>query len=236
MLAPWLRERPSFVATVRRVGAPDMHAAPLAAEDSWALYALSRVVDLLLLDHQPARNDEAAWVGPGAYGALADAFGGWWPHGAAYHPFLHEIVEVVPADDPAEPPSVVREWWPGFLCNALLVTRGGVTVRAGAEVLDPCRGGRLAAVLTWRRRYRRAVDLSHGWGSNSQWRTGFRRDYLADGAFHYNVDGAGRPDDHWDGLTPAEVADLVRYRAGTLVDRGGDAWPFDTRVRDRATI
>lgn len=32
------------------------------------------------------------------------------------------------------------------------------------------------------------------------------------------------------------VADLVRYRAGTLADRGEDAWPWDTAVRDPATI
>jgi hypothetical protein len=31
--------------------------------------------------------------------------------------------------------------------------------------------------------------VSHGWGSNSQWGTDFRRDYVTDEAYVYNVDG-----------------------------------------------
>jgi hypothetical protein len=39
------------------------------------------------------------------------------------------------------------------------------------------------------RRNRPAADLSHGWGSNSQWATDFRRDYVTADAYVYNVDG-----------------------------------------------
>jgi hypothetical protein len=237
VLAPWLRERPAFVGTVHRAGERGMHATALPAEDRWTLYALSRVTDRLLLGHQPPAADPAedlVTTGPEAYAAFVAALDGWWPADAAYHPFLHEIVAVVPADDPDEPPTIVDTWWPGFLCGDLLMLRGGVTVRAGGRVLDPAVAARSPLYWTWLRRYRPTVDLSHGWGSNSQWRTSFRRDYLVAGACHYNVDGRGPRGGPEEELSQEELADLVRYRAGTTVDRGPDAWPFDTRVVDES--
>jgi len=43
--------------------------------------------------------------------------------------------------------------------------------------------------FTYLRRSRPTCDLSHGWGSNSQWSTDFRRDYAGGGMLHHNVDG-----------------------------------------------
>ena len=44
--------------------------------------------------------------------------------------------------------------------------------------------------FAYQRNGRVARDLSHGWGSNSQWRTNFRRDYLWNGCYVFNADGA----------------------------------------------
>lgn len=43
--------------------------------------------------------------------------------------------------------------------------------------------------FTFRRGPRRTADLSHGWGSNSQWRTGFSRFYSDEEGLHFNWDG-----------------------------------------------
>jgi hypothetical protein len=58
---------------------------------------------------------------------------------------------------------------------------------------------------TWRRKHRPVEDMSHGWGSNSQWRTRFRRDYLIGGHVYYNVDAKER-------ATDPESIELVRHR------------------------
>ncbi|GAA5085724.1 hypothetical protein HNP84_010209 [Thermocatellispora tengchongensis] len=70
-------------------------------------------------------------------------------------------------------------------------------------------------------------DRSHGWGHNSQWSTDFRRDHLADGRLHYNVEAALRPDDREEeDLDPASMIELVRHRCSTVVDHGGDLYPY----------
>jgi hypothetical protein len=48
-----------------------------------------------------------------------------------------EVVAVQPSDDPDERPILVAEHWPGAIVGGLLLVRSGVTVRAGAKVLDP---------------------------------------------------------------------------------------------------
>lgn len=67
------------------------------------------------------------------------------------------------------------------------------------------------------------------------WRTGFRRDYRADGELRYNVDEqwsnhTGPP--RQDNLTPQEELDLLRYRHGVLRDLGDDCWPYDDHHRE----
>jgi len=83
----------------------------------------------------------------------------------------------------------------------------------------------------WWRRNRKVVDLSHGWGHNSQWATDFRRDYLTDEDLHYNIDGiegAAAVDLHdpADDLPEADRLDLLRYRHGLRTDLGHDQWPY----------
>jgi hypothetical protein len=81
---------------------------------------------------------------------------------AAFHPFLHEIVDVEQADDPDEEPSVVAERWPGSFIGSLVLVRAGVSVRAGAHHLDARVATTSPLLWSWTRRYRPATDLSHG--------------------------------------------------------------------------
>ena len=160
-------------------------------EELWALYALSRVVDVLLLPFQPGPAD--AWAGPALtleqLTGFLTALGLEREERAAFHPFHHEIVEAVASEDPGEPISVIETLWPGFRMGQLLVARAGVRVRGGARHVDAAVAGRSTLHFTHRRRGRPTHDLGAGWGHNSQWRTRFRRDYEVAGVCYYNVDG-----------------------------------------------
>jgi hypothetical protein len=147
-----------------------------------------------------------------------------------FTPFLYEIVDVVAADDPGQPPVVLRQWWPGVLVGSMLLARAGVTVQAWAGWLDPVVARESASYWAWRRRHRPVVDLSRGWGSNSQWRTPFRRDYRVGDRLCYDVDAALRPaTDRASPLPPADVAvGLVRHRCSAVVDHGPEVWVWDS--------
>jgi hypothetical protein len=106
-----------------------------------------------------------------------------------FHPFYHEIVEVEPASDPDEPISLQQVLWPGFLLGQMLFCRAGVRIRAGEHVVQKDLAEHSRMYWTFVRRNRPTDDASHGWGHNSRWSTSFRRDYVDEAAYHYNVDG-----------------------------------------------
>jgi hypothetical protein len=169
-----------------------------------------------------------------AWPAFCDAVGASVIAEDAFHPFFHEIVDVEQADDPDQPPTLIRQHWPGALIGSMLLTRAGVTVHAGSNYLHPEVATSSCLYWAWYRRNRLVRDLSHGLGHNSQWRTDFRRDYRTDTALHYNVDGTGSdrtladdPD-----LSDRERADLVRYRHSLHRDLGDERWPYDDRLTE----
>ena len=49
------------------------------------------------------------WLPAQAYGEFVTAIGGASPVASVFHPFLHEIVAVEPADDPSTPPELVPQ-------------------------------------------------------------------------------------------------------------------------------
>lgn len=246
VILPAAEDARSAVVELHEIGQPDSARVPLGdwPHVLWGLYALSRVLDVLASPLQPVNDDPALlswlrkppapwWEGriptPDALPAFLDAIGASRIAESAFHPFFHEIVHVEPADDAMEPPTLVREEWPGALVGSMLLLRAGVTVRAGAQHLVPEVASRSCLYWAWWRRNRVARDLSHGWGHNSQWRTQFRRDYIVDDDLHYNVDGEGGwPDE--ENLTTAQRGTLLRFRCSTTVDLGSDAWIWDDRL------
>jgi hypothetical protein len=153
-----------------------MASAGLETDDSWTVYAVSRVIDMLLQPWQaqpPGGEIRDEWSARLAYRDFRAGIGATFPQASGFHPFLHEIVTVEQAEDPDEEPSVVAQWWPGSLIGSLMLVRAGVTVRAGAHHLDARMATTSPLLWVWRRRHRPAMDLSHGRGHNSQWRTAF---------------------------------------------------------------
>ncbi|SDF40308.1 hypothetical protein SAMN05216553_101462 [Lentzea fradiae] len=144
------------------------------------LYALSRVSDFLIdmssMDFPVhAEFFEAVGLTP-------------FEHADAFSPFHHEIVDVV--QDPSATSVTVEEVLrPGFWFGDLLFNRAGVRVRAPRHLVDATAATTSTLYFTFRRGTRRTDDLSHGWGSNSQWRTSFPRFYADADGLHLNWDG-----------------------------------------------
>ncbi|MFE9427167.1 hypothetical protein ACFYNO_29840 [Kitasatospora sp. NPDC006697] len=209
------------------------------------LYALSRVNDRFL--DQPWRLPLFTALGMTPFD---DA--------AVFDPFLHEITEVDQADDPQAPIRVTGLAWHGLMLGRLLFARAGVRVRAGADHAQRGVADRSPLFWTFHRPHRPTVDLSQGWGSNSQWRTDFRLDYRDGDGDRLNVAGDrpidGDPELHPDHphnlspeerlLTPAERRDLLRHRcllrtpeaaaelaASAVWER--ELMPFDWRLLSR---
>lgn len=187
-----------------------------AGEDLCRLYAASRVASVLLLRFQEGDRD---WEGPpttvDGYRRFHEAMGFRVPRTAGFHPFHHEIVGVRQADDADAPIEIVEERWPPLMLGEMMFCRGGCVVSAGANhaVKEIAEGSTL--FWAFRRRDRPCADPSHGWGSNSQWRTPLRRDYATPSGFRYNADGAESLDGRTgtvDGIPVAAMIEIVRHR------------------------
>ena len=174
----------------------------------YELYALSRISDLLLIESYPEPR----------YLSLFGALGMREVDAVDFDPFLHEIAEIEQAPDPDAPITLVDTLTPALMLGEMLFCRARVRVRAGS--LHAALGWANSSPLYWtfRRDGRPTVDLSQGWGHNSQWRTDFRRDYRTADADHLNIDEFDSPDDLRDDcklellLTPDERRALVRHR------------------------
>ncbi|MEU5538329.1 hypothetical protein [Streptomyces sp. NPDC020362] len=249
VVEPWL-------ARVRAAGDPLCAPLPGAADarpghpgDLWELYALSRVSDVLLLSFQPPGHDP--WAGPGLtrdqYLLLFTDLGMVpFEECSVFDPFLHEIVEVEQTADPDRPVGITGVVWPGLRLGDMVFGRAGVRVRAGARHAERGVADRSPLYWAFRRRHRPTVDLSMGWGSNSQWRTGFRVDIRTAAEDRLNVMGRTHVDAVAKGsaealLTSAERRELLRHRsllrtperAGALAASPGwetDLFPFDWRL------
>jgi hypothetical protein len=235
LLRSWLQGHPAEADWLRSFGARE----PLSAtenEDDWRLYALSRVSDTLLLNFQPQKLDQ--WfpsdVSLGDYLNFMLGLGLRDASTSRFHPFFHEIVAVIPSDDADEPITLVKQHWPTMMLGAMMFSRGGVTVRGGRNQIRKEVAEESTLYWAYCRMNRRTMDLSVGWGSNSQWRTSFRRDYHIGGTFYFNVDAAAEIGDaeEKDGLTPSERRELLLHRCFITSDKPHhDLWPYDETLR-----
>ncbi len=196
------------------------------------LYGLSRVSDYLIELFCPADQRGARTLaadGRAVHTAFFTAVGLTpFEHAGAFSPFHHEIFAVV--EDPGAVGVTVEEvLWPGFWFGDLLFCRAGVRVRAPRHLIDPAVATTSTLYFTSRREPRRCDDLSHGWGSNSQWRTGFPRFYADADGFHLNWDGEV---DIGDGPLD-ERRELLLHRCfvrGPLPPDEHDRHPYDDRL------
>lgn len=234
---------------------------PDGRELMWELYALHRVSDRLLLTIQsafeePGSPDSQPLLSERQYLSVFASLGmTWFEDGDAFDPFLHEIVDVEQADDPYAPIEIIEVVRTGLTLGGLLFNRASVRIRAGVEHAQRGVADRSPLYWAFLRRHRPTVDLSQGWGSNSQWRTDFRLDYRTPAGDRLNVAGYrpidGDADLHPDHpnnlsreerlLTPGERRELLRHRcllrapvaAGALFGSPGwerDLMPFDWQL------
>lgn len=223
LLAPWVdanvEVRDWLHAFAQRAGSPIPDA---DNEDLYELYALSRICDLLLLGLPGGDIGERNWRAPSislhAFQAFFESLGmvSSWPQD--YSPFHHETAGLVSSEDVHQQPKVLEFVWPCLMLGPMLFARAGVHVSAGSQVLAP--GIADSGMIYWAyfRKRRPTCDLSKGWGSNSQWRTHFRRDYQFGSSFYFNVDGSldlSSPRvqlDEADGLCRAEAIEILVHR------------------------
>ncbi len=239
LLAPWseahAEERLWLRSFSQRRGDP---IPPADDEDLCRLYALSRVSEILVLRFQRGSADGSDYPGPeislAEYASFMMGLGLRRVGETSFSPFFHEIVEVEPAKDDDTPITAIGEFWPALMLGDMLFSRAGVLVTGGRnhtrkEIAE-------TSELYWAywRKNRRSMDLSKGWGSNSQWRTGLRRDYLLGGRYFFNVDGkrhllSPAAEKDRDGLTPSERIELLIHRCFIRsADRPDqELWPYD---------
>jgi hypothetical protein len=239
VLAPWLRAQDGERRWLSELRGRRGHPIPrVEPEESWRLYALSRIVQLLQLSFTRRTLEEGWTIAPVSrdeFTRFMDGLGLEAVERAGFHPFYHEIVTVDQAPDEDAAPEIVEVLWPGYSLGPLLISRAGVRVRAGRRHLVKEIAERSTLYWAFARNNRRTEDLSSGWGGNSQWRTGFRRDYALDGALHYNVDahdpGGGASID----LAETERAELLRHRCFVTSTRpSDDLWPYGLRLTEPA--
>lgn len=241
VLAPWLGQnaaaREWLLDFARRPGTP---VPPASAEDLHALYAVSRVSEILLGVFQPATVSE--WpeldISLEEYTAFMTGLGFAVAEPAVFSPFYHEVVEITPQDDDEAPVEITGSFWPCLMLGNMLFSRAGVSVRSGRRWLRPELAASTTLYWSYCRRYRPCSDLSHGWGSNSQWRTAFRRDYRFGSEIYFNVDekravtDPNPPGQSPCTLTLAQRIELVTHRClVTLPGAHADLFPYPYSLR-----
>jgi hypothetical protein len=237
LLHPWLARSDGERRFLDQLRARRGHPVPrVQTEESWRLYALSRIVELLQLSFAPPTPNPPwtiATVGRDEHARFMDTLGLERVERPGFHPFFHEVVTVDQLAEDDAAPEVAEVYWPCYLLGSLLVTRAGCRVRAGRRHLVKEVAERSTLYWAYARNHRETEDLSNGWGSNSQWLTSFRRDHALDGRLFYNVDAREHPGGPDDELTVAERTELLRHRCFVTCTRpSDDLWPYALRATD----
>ena len=246
VLAPWVaansEARDWLQGFAARTGSPVPEA---DTEELWALYSLSVVGDILICGLSARTARSKAWTYPPlTLAQFQQFFASLGMHAscpASYSPFHHEIAALASSDDPAAPPTVLACEWPCLMLGPMVFLRAGARVSAGKHVLAPGIADAATIYWTYARRKRPALDLSNGWGSNSRWRTAFRRDYQFDDLLCFNVDGQldlsaanslPRRQDGWSRAQAIEL--LVNRHFITSPLEHKDLFPFGYSLRTEA--
>jgi hypothetical protein len=237
----WLHEHPDTVDYLET-----FKQRPAAKDDEKGdlmnLYALSRILDEFTTCYAPGIGETRGsmflpHLDRDECFAFCQAVGMEEITDTTFHPFLHEIVTVVPAPDPDAPITFLARQWPGFMLGDMLVLRMGVSVSGGVNVIDRTIAEKSHLFFAYVRAHRPVLDQSQGWGHNSQWGTCFRRDYRVGNRIHYNIDGDTgiesdtMPNGCWamPELSHEERREIVRFRhfiRCAKPDLG--LWPYST--------
>jgi hypothetical protein len=245
VLEPWVKNNVEAGAFLREFGDRKGDPIPVSDIDELIeLYALSRVSDILLQNFQshyradPRLMERRFRLTVEEY-ATAFQMLGFRPLTIdSYTPVLHEIVEVIPSDDPDQPIELLEQRWPTLMLGNMVFARAGVAVIGGERHINKEIAETSTLFWAYHRVDRPVEDLSVGWGHNSQWATRFRRDYVVDGKAYLNVDGKSGTAAEDRTLTALReklgnhANELLLYRCFVVSDvpNARDLWPYDERM------
>ena len=233
VLYPWLENAVSIKAWLHDFATRNGSPIPEASyEDLFQLYALSRVNELLLLRFQYGQADGSSWLEPKItieqYTEFMESLGFESVTSSEFSPFYHEILEVIQDKNQKTKISIFKRFWPGFMLGNMMFSRSGTCVTGGALNINKSIAEASTLYWAYRRKNRPYQDLSHGWGSNSQWRTRFRRDYRIGNLLYYNVDGENNlhlaqcNSDKDDSIELQERLELLKHRCFVTVNKPHD--------------
>lgn len=237
-LANWevLNPAGQYFREIRDRDCSGKHWPELLEGESMNLYCASRLSDLMLLSFQPGDLDFAG-IGTtlGNYIELFTHLGFAVLEPRQFHAFSCEVVEVIQSESTEV--AIIEVLWPAVMLGKMMFARAGVRVKAPSYVLTKGIADRSCLYWSYRRKYRKTNDLSHGWGSHSQWRTDFRRDFDLGDRYVYNVDVGSMIIDLREPISESEVIEeisilerisLLKNRCITNIVRVNDAdcWPY----------
>lgn len=223
----------------------------------WGLYAASRVRDVLLFAHQPdpvddsvRELDKALYREPPCFRAVAvdqvarffAAIGCQPVTEATFDPILHEIVTCEADEDRDAPIQIMSQAWPALMIGELVFTRAGVHVKAGAAHAVVGIADRSTLEWEYWRRHRGTTDGSFWWGSNSQWRTEIRRDYITSSGRVYDYDAFSSfrrrnrllaSDDSADQPLTADQGSFIKNRCQLRTDADPDSQYLNYGIDER---
>lgn len=239
IVSPWLNRQRGERQWLKEFSARRGNPIPsITDEDSCRLYALSRISDLFILSFAPPGSErQASWqlakLTMNEYVEVMTFFGFTRIDRSQFHPFFHEVVTVEQSNEPYMIISVKNEYWPGFLLGQLLFSRSGCRVTGGVRNIVKRVAENSTLYWAFARNTRPTADLSVGWGSNSQWRTRFRRDYIIGNKLFYNVDAQKQRPNPDENLSADEQLELLKNRCFIICDKAhDDLWPYDLNFHE----
>lgn len=240
IIQPWLDEYPGEAEWLKAFSVRAERPWPAAeVTDLWRLFAASMVFETLALGLIPGPMYPDDWTGPcitpDEFRAFAIALGFTVETPVSYSPFNVEVTGLIASADDEEAVHMVRAHWPCLMLGPMLFMRCGAIVRAPATQLRIGIADEAPLYWAYTRKTRPVCNRSQGWGSNSRWRTAFRRDYRVDGVLHFNVDA---PYDLATGLMPPaydmdlqQCREIVINRSFVITDSPSEEmWPYDFRL------
>ncbi len=236
VLLPWIERHQSEVAWLaefaNRIGNP---IPPASTDELQNLYSLQRVNEVLTAHNfqgeHPGMDERRFRISMTDYVEFFSALGFRVVEVTDFAPLFHEIFEVIPDNDIDCAIGILEQQWPLLMLGSMVFARAGVVVVGGANHVVKQIAETSTMFWAFRRNNRPTMDLSVGWGSNSQWRTSFRRDYVIDTYAYFNVDSRGNSE-RLDHLTPEQVSEVLMHRCLIRSAVAGDdeLWPYDDKA------
>jgi hypothetical protein len=242
---PWLNEHPDEVQWLQKFQGCTTENLQTTDENLCLLYAISRVTQLMMLRFQTGRVD-GDYRGPlidrDHFQSFHETLGLTTYIPEQFHPIKVEIVNVTENATTNSKPKILETVWPGLMLGDLVFQRAGCRLDAGKQEMPRLLAERSTMFWAHRRKHRFYQDQSHGWGSNSQWRTAFRRDYIRDGYCQYNVDGKDLLerlsfDEHAADIAFDGMLEVLRHRCQISIAKTGqyDLYPYPYRWTELMT-